>query len=169
MVLDATVGGANSNSYLTLTEAEEYFDTRYRSSAWDALTDEVKANLLIESTRTIDTYFRFNGEPSTEEQALAVPRNGMYTKDCIAIPNDIIPDELKDAVCETAYYITQTDNAETNNVEYEEASVGKNAVHVKFNKYYNVEPVATLSKNLLKPFGMFIGLGDVNSVQVRRA
>ena len=40
LVIDATVGGISSNSYVTLAEAETYFLSDYHSDAWDALTTD---------------------------------------------------------------------------------------------------------------------------------
>jgi hypothetical protein len=38
--MDTTPGGANANSYVTIEESNEYFNTKYRSN-WD-IDDDIK-------------------------------------------------------------------------------------------------------------------------------
>ena len=40
--IDATIKGENANSYVTLTEANDYFDTSPDSSTWTNKTDDQK-------------------------------------------------------------------------------------------------------------------------------
>ena len=51
MALDATIGGANSNSYALVADADAYFLTVLGGAAWAPLAEELKENLLIEATR----------------------------------------------------------------------------------------------------------------------
>lgn len=41
MSLDATLKGANSNSYVTISEANEYFSDRLGASVWNRIGDEI--------------------------------------------------------------------------------------------------------------------------------
>ncbi len=43
--IDATLSGANSNSYVTLIEADDYFDSRLYSDVWTATLDDDKTEL----------------------------------------------------------------------------------------------------------------------------
>lgn len=63
MAIDATIAGANANSYQTLQEAEEYFATRLHSDAWDGAANTDKQKALIEATRTIDRVATRIGPP----------------------------------------------------------------------------------------------------------
>lgn len=95
-VIVATVGGGDSNSYETLTEANAYFDTRIPlNPPWIASGQEA---VLIMSTRVLDAltrpfrtlfvdgcgcaYYRirrqWTGAPATTTQRLAWPRVGMF-------------------------------------------------------------------------------------------
>lgn len=95
LTLDATVGGAASNTYATLLEAQAYFDSRLPLTGWDdADSQEV---LLAMATRTLDAmavphrtlkiakdgsqYFyvsrAWTGSPASVAQRLAWPRLGM--------------------------------------------------------------------------------------------
>ena len=49
MPLDATIGGVNSNSYVTASEASSYFNERTHSVTWETVAD-VDAALITAST-----------------------------------------------------------------------------------------------------------------------
>ena len=63
--IDATIKGANANSYVTLTEANSYFETVPDSSTWTNKTDDQKNRALIAATREIDNLV-FYGENQAE-------------------------------------------------------------------------------------------------------
>ena len=71
--INATIKDANANSYVTLTEANSYFETVPDSSTWTNKTDDQKNRSLIAATRWIDT-FVFQGDRCDENQALKFPR-----------------------------------------------------------------------------------------------
>lgn len=120
LVLVATPGAANANSYLTLAEATAYYEGRLTSVAWDNAADQEA--LLVMATRTINGYFlgrrtaimvegnvpayrvgaRWTGAPADGVQSLAWPRAGMYNGNGYAIAGTAIPRELKDATAELA-------------------------------------------------------------------
>ena len=54
--INATVKGENANSYVTLTEANSYFETVPDSTTWDNKTDDQKNRALIAATRWIDSF-----------------------------------------------------------------------------------------------------------------
>ena len=54
--IDATIKGANANSYVTLSEANNYFETVPDSSTWTNKTDDQKNRSLISATRWIDGF-----------------------------------------------------------------------------------------------------------------
>ena len=101
--IDATVGGANSNSYITVDEATTYFGERLRSDAWTAASTADREKALIMSCRhieaarpmiqrgTIGAY-----APSNRTQALSFPRK----KDWKSGPGYYIPQAVKQAQCE---------------------------------------------------------------------
>ena len=90
--INATVKGENANSYVTLTEANSYFETVPDSSTWTNKTDDQKNRALISATRWIDS-FVFYGDRCDNEQALKFPRNNYKVDDveltCTSIPNNI--------------------------------------------------------------------------------
>ena len=54
--IDATLKGTSANSYVTLAEANTYFETVPDSSTWDNKTDDQKNRALISATRWIDSF-----------------------------------------------------------------------------------------------------------------
>lgn len=130
--IDATVGGANANSYETHAEANAYFDERLPlSPAWVASGQEAA---LIMATRTLDAlaqpfktffpgpppYYRvrrcWTGAPASATQRLAWPRVGMFDANGNAIPSTTIPQALKDAEAELAGQLRKADRTLDNDV-----------------------------------------------------
>lgn len=75
MALDATVGGATSNSYVTREEANAYFGDRLHATAWTELGNTEKDQALITATHTLDWYCRWKGIKASDTQALDHPRD----------------------------------------------------------------------------------------------
>ena len=107
MSLDATVGGANSNSYAVVATADAYFANRFVSTAWDALTTTQKEKALVTATRQIETLKYKSEKASTaivghaDYQALAFPRDYHYNESgAIYIASEVI-----EALCEQAYFV----------------------------------------------------------------
>lgn len=71
-ILDSTKYGVNATSYLTLDEAELFFDNMYGAEDWETLSDEDKERLLITATDQID-YITRTDLKSQSGQALNFP------------------------------------------------------------------------------------------------
>lgn len=72
--LIASIAGYRTNSYLTVTEADDYFDRRYGTSNWFELPSRDKEALLVQSTKEID-FGNYYGDKYYEVQALQFPRD----------------------------------------------------------------------------------------------
>ena len=129
----ATLKSATANSYVTLAEANTYFETVPDSSTWDNKTDDQKNRALISATRWIDS-LNFYGDRCDDGQALKWPRNNYHVDDvelaCTAIPKDI-----KYAEYELARALANETDAITGNKgtdgTYEEVKIGD--MEVKYN------------------------------------
>lgn len=113
------------NSFVTLEEAEVYFDERFDSDAWtnpDSKPDDgVKEKLLITASKKINA-FDFVGAPLEKGQAMAFPRD--YD----------LPQDIKDAVCEEAYsLLTQEAGIHKKNQESNISSISLGAGSVSYN------------------------------------
>lgn len=135
LVLDATVGGASSNSFCLLSEAQDYFDARLPVDGWDNADSQTV--LLVMATRMLSAlaqpfktlipaqggvpaYYRvrrqWTGMPATTMQRLPWPRIGMYDSNNNLIPSDVIPQELKEAEAEFAGQLGISDRTLDNDV-----------------------------------------------------
>jgi hypothetical protein len=88
-VIDATLSGASANSYVTLAQANTYFETVPDSSTWTSKTDDQKNRALISATGWLDglTYY---GDRCTTTQALKWPREE-FTVDGVDLACTLIP------------------------------------------------------------------------------
>lgn len=120
--IDATVGGASANSYLTLAAAEliiEGFVQDDDVTAWATATNDQKNRALYTATQRLDRE-RFLGARATDTQALQWPRTGVRKPDtyintyAIGFPFRIttdyytdteIPSQIKQAQCVLAVYL----------------------------------------------------------------
>ena len=79
------------NSYVTLANAEIYFENRLYSDVWEDASENDKKRALITSTQAIER-LNFAGSKADTDQTLQFPRND----------DSAIPQTIKDAVCENA-------------------------------------------------------------------
>ena len=91
--IDATTGGANANSYLTVAAADTLTETMLGTLAWATATTDSKTRALITATRGLDT-LGWVGSKATTTQALDWPRTGVSCDgvdyDSTAIPAQIL-------------------------------------------------------------------------------
>lgn len=100
MALDATVGSSTTNSYVTLAEAEAYFENRAYASAWESYEDQEQ--VLVTASMMLDWYVGFKGYRSSTTQSMQWPRTSAIRVDGTTIDSDVIPAEVKTAVYELA-------------------------------------------------------------------
>ena len=168
--INATVKDANANSYVTLTEANTYFEPVPDSSTWTNKTDDQKNRALISATRWIDS-FVFYGDRCDDGQALKFPRNN-YQVDGVELACSTIPLNIKYAQYELARALANDSEAMTGNVgtdgNIEEVKLGD--IQVK----YNIQSQGTGSVNnvldkypwLQSYLGAYM-LGGAGSFQLR--
>ncbi len=101
LTLDATVGGAAANSYLTLAQAAAYFDARLHADAWEAADPVDRERSLVQATRRLDR-LPWVGRATTTTQRLAWPRSGVRTPEGVLHATDTLPTVLQEATAELA-------------------------------------------------------------------
>lgn len=94
MIFDATVGGPDSTSFVTVEESDAYFTSHPFGEPWLELDESQKESYLMMSTRTLSAQC-WTGQATSPDQALAWPRTGMIGTNGHPIPSDIIPREIK--------------------------------------------------------------------------
>lgn len=119
MAIDATVGGPQSNSYVSFAEAEAYFAARLRAEAWSASSEADKEKALLTACRHIEAHrlqvhrrpYLYPGEPAdtldrrydwlaplNADQALSFPRR----RDQDHTGTYAVPQQVREAQCEEA-------------------------------------------------------------------
>ena len=131
--ITATLSSATANSYVTLTEANTYFETVPDSTTWDDKTVDQKNRSLISATRWIDS-FVYYGDRCDDGQALKFPRNN-YQVDGVELACSKIPNNIKYAQYELSRALANDSEAMTGNVgtdgNIEEVKLGD--IQVKYN------------------------------------
>jgi hypothetical protein len=133
--LDNTPAGANANSYVDLTEAN---DLLAGNPAWDNLGDEFKTSVLLQAVILIDQE-EFIGEKYDENQAMQFPRDFQVEGDTPTVEY-----EVKFEQCRMALKLANelTDVDKMTEIDLEEIRVrldsGYNRPHFLFiEKYRN--------------------------------
>ncbi len=155
MALDATVGGASSDSYISVANADTYFgtDSRLRATAWTGETTAQKEAALKMATRRLDRE-KYQGLKVDSGQALKWPRQWAIDDDGEEYATDAIPGIITDATCELALqYLIDDDDGEvpqldTGLEEFDEAEIGP--MRVKRRKSYRADQLPAHIKGMLR-------------------
>jgi hypothetical protein len=131
VTIDSTVGGASANSYVTLAEAEVYFEGRLNITDWTSATTDEKNRALVMAARRLDQE-RWTSEKASSAQALKWPRWDAEDEDGNSISSDTIPEAIKDAQCELALAMLDSDLTTDTGLEgFDEVKVGPVSVKVR--------------------------------------
>ncbi|MDP3717099.1 MAG: hypothetical protein Q8T13_04935 [Acidobacteriota bacterium] len=118
LVLVATPGAANANSYCTLAEANTYHESHPYASAWTgAATDDARNRALATATRLLDEHIEWDGAAADSVQALCWPRLGMLDRNENTIGSTTIPQALKNATAELARQLIAGDRTADSDIE----------------------------------------------------
>jgi len=132
-VIDATLGGASANSYVTLADADAYFETVPDSTDWVSKSTDQKNRALISATRWIDV-LSFYGKRCSETQALKWPRKE-YEVDGIELACTLIPFGIEVATYELARALANDTDAITGSTGttgiYDQVELGELKVRYK--------------------------------------
>lgn len=109
LTLIATVGGTTSNSYCTKAEADAYHESRLHNTTWTSATTTQHEAALVWATRLMDEQITWKGTPVSENQALAWPQEYQYDRYGNDIDEDVIPNDVKNAVAEFAFFLIASD------------------------------------------------------------
>lgn len=103
LVLDDTLGGANSNTFLSLADANTLSESDFNATLWTDATDDKKNIALVQATKRLcqESYYGTRTNPT---QALCFPREDLPSIDGVDV-NGIIPNQIKDATYYLAKYI----------------------------------------------------------------
>jgi hypothetical protein len=173
LVLDDTVGGSASNTYISRADANTYFEGKYHKAAWESASDADKDIVLVEATRVLDAMYIWRGHPTdlTTPQALDWPRTGVLDSDGVnLIPEDELPDELRWATAELAMSILSGDRTADSDVEVQgltRLKAGSVELGFKDNVYAKVLP--DVVTNYIPSWWGYVETSNPGSVPVWRA
>lgn len=108
IVLNATPGDPAANTYALLTEAETYHATRGFNSKWTSATDGAKNIVLAWATKLLDQQV-WKGVKAIKTGALRWPQIGQVDRDFLIVDGTSIPQFLKEACAEWAFYLLVED------------------------------------------------------------
>lgn len=151
--IDATIGGATANSYVTEVETNAYFEIRPGSQKWEEIDASKRRGLLIFARILMDREI-FWGRKRTPEQALEFPRSG---DEVTAGP--FIFQGVKDAQIEQALdlacggYLRRLRQDEVQESGIRQVTTGQSQIRsTVFRPTFAVYKLGTASRNLLLPF-----------------
>jgi len=104
LVIVATPGAADANSYATEAELTSWIEQRLNNSAAVlAATSDTKKKALINATRSLDQLVDWEGDPAEPTvQALQFPRINLEDDKGNELDSASIPERLVNATCELA-------------------------------------------------------------------
>ena len=100
-----------TNSYVTVAEADSYFEDRIDAAAWSAATTDQKSQALVTATSLLDE-MSWTGIAVSDTQALAFPRSGTYfdpRAGTEVVLDNNVPRRITQAVSELAYHLLNND------------------------------------------------------------
>lgn len=134
MALNAEIGSSSANSYVTLDEAEAYFEDRTHVEAWSEFESQEAA--LVTASRMLDWFVSWKGYKSSTDQSMLWPRTGVYRKDGSVVEDNIIPLDVKTAVFELALVSLEEDRTEDDPLSgIEQVKAGPLMVKADVNDY----------------------------------
>lgn len=159
LVVEDGTGLDNAESYLSVNDADSYFETMRGdaseyASDWlsDTTTDPIKEACLRWATKLIDKLWRWDGQKSTTTQKLRWPRSYVYDDEGDQVEGDEIPDDLKWAVAEQARaLLVEAGRVDDQETGLTEGSAGP--LRGVFDKYDRKGALHNQAKQYLQSFG----------------
>jgi hypothetical protein len=117
VALKTDVGAIDADSYASLAEGDAFAASHLYAAAWIALADASQEAALRMARVILDASPKaWTGSQATQTQALRWPRIGMLTRDGVAIPSNVNPEDLKRAQWELARQLALADRTADNSI-----------------------------------------------------
>jgi len=123
----------NTNSYVSVADADTYFVTRIDSANWTAASTALQESALVTATALVDDH-AWIGSAVSSSQALAWPRNNAIYNDTrlginVTFGNNVIPSQVKEAVYEQALHLVDNEDVlQGQGQTFESISIGSIAI-----------------------------------------
>lgn len=172
LIIDASpIGTATNNSYVTLAEANTYFEGVLNISDWVDATEDQQNRSLAQATARIDQE-DFYGTIVSADQALEFPRTGLGNINGRPADN-IIPKNIKTATYDLALYMLGTNMKQKgdDNTGLKEYSVKvgtieetKKYITDEFTSAKNYNDLPDFIATNLEPFSNTVSSGGTSEV-----
>jgi len=168
MALDATIGGASSDSYISVADADTYHGTNLNVTDWTGAIAANKEKALKMATRLLDERIDWVGSKNTDAQALRWPRGLVTTPDGYAVETTEIPTAVTNATAEFAKYLIASDrtgDADGKGI----ASLGVGAIDLTFDKTDTADVLPSIVREMLRGWGTVHARSKFGTVAVVRS
>lgn len=139
-----------TNSYVTVEEADAYFEDRLDAAAWADEEDEGrKSKALVTATSLLDALC-WTGYAVSESQALAFPRVGCYFDPRLGYDiafSSTVPDRIVKANYELAYHLLNNDGLLDDTGSVQDLGLGT----VKLDRISSPDRIPFVVKRLIQP------------------
>jgi hypothetical protein len=139
-----------TNSYVTVAEADAYFENRLDVAAWNSADDENKSKALITATGLLDE-LSWTGVVEDSSQSLAFPRVGSYFDPkigySVSFDEGTVPDRIVKATYELAYHLLNNDGLLDNTGSAVDLEVGR----IKLKRVNTADLYPSVVTSLINP------------------
>jgi hypothetical protein len=139
-----------TNSYVTVAEADSYFETRIDVAAWASAIEGEKAKALVTATMVLDN-LDWTGAAVSETQTLAFPRAGSYFDPRLGVYVELVsttvPSRIITATFELAYHLLNNDGLLDDTGEVDNLRVGS----ITLDNIKTASRIPAIVKRLVKP------------------
>jgi hypothetical protein len=158
LVVEDGTSKTDSNTYISLSDADAYFEGRLNASAWTGADDATKNAGLVQAARILDQYVLWLGWLTDSDQAMAWPRAGIFyagsgqyyasydinlATSVYSIDDDSIPAVIQDAQCELALVLISQDTQATADTAGFKSIGVAGAVDLEVDKYDRTKEIPT--------------------------
>lgn len=167
MSIDATVNGANADSYVTVATADAYHTNHLYASTWTNASTSDKEKALKMATRILDEKCDWAGTRTTSTQALGWGRSDV-TYDGQTVDNDVIPTQIANATSEFARHLIGSDltaNAEGKGLD----SLKVGDITLDFDKQDTAGVLPDIVQEMLRGWGTIYARAKFGSVAIVRS
>ena len=165
-LVNANVGSADANSYVTLAEADAYFTDTFGRPLWADRPESDREALIITASRTLDQYMAWSGLPATDTQSMGWPRRQTYDQFGVLYPDNLVPRTLKYAVYEVAYLLLESGPISFGEQTLDRIKVA--SIELEFSKDSVDSGLPKFIETLLGNLGTPVLVGGNNAITIAR-
>jgi hypothetical protein len=166
LIVEDGSGLTNSNSYSSVSTADEYFDAGLYASTWQETLQSHRERALVQATRLLDFHVTWNGSKNDYDQALEWPRANAYDRNDWLIDHQSVPRDVRHATAEFARWLLDgrrdLESGETGRVK----RVKADTVEVEFAVAEETKPdvIPKIVRRMVASYGEIVG-GNISRLK----